>query len=195
MFPPSDTSHSSVARNSAEYSPQERRILLQLAHRSIANALAQQGIDTTAPSGHLAEARGAFTTLHLFEKLRGCIGYVLPSGSLFQTVAETARAAAFDDPRFQPVTQDEAPQLKIEISVLSVPRPIRPEAIEVGRHGLIITAGMRRGLLLPQVPVEWGWDRETFLAQTCVKAGLAPNAWQRGAEIQAFTAEVFGEDE
>lgn len=194
MSPPSKEAHPVVAPGTREYSPEERRILLALAHRSIAAALADQSIDTTAPTEHLAEARGAFTTLHLFGQLRGCIGYVLPVGSLYQTVAETARAAAFDDPRFQPVTEEEAPHLKIDISVLSVPRPIQPEEVEVGRHGLIVSSGVRRGLLLPQVPAEWGWDRETFLAQTCIKAGLAPDAWQHGAEIQAFTAEVFGEE-
>jgi AmmeMemoRadiSam system protein A len=194
MFPPSDSSQSAIVGAAAEYSPQERRTLLNLAHRSIESAPAKQPVDTTAPSGHLAEPRGAFTTLHLFGKLRGCIGYVLPAGSLYQTVAETAHAAAFDDPRFQPVTEDEAPHLTIEISVLSVPRPIRPDEVEVGKHGLIVTAGARRGLLLPQVPVEWEWDRETFLEQTCVKAGLPPDAWLRGAELLAFTAEVFGED-
>ncbi len=194
MSPPSDGSGSAVVGNLAEYSPKERRILLELAHRSIETALADQPIDNTAPTEHLAQPRGAFTTLHLFGALRGCIGYVLPTGSLYQTVVETARAAAFDDPRFQPVTEDEAPYLKIEISVLSISRPIRPEQVEVGKHGLIVTAGMRRGLLLPQVPLEWDWDRETFLSQTCVKAGLPPDAWLRGAEIQAFTAEVFGEE-
>jgi AmmeMemoRadiSam system protein A len=194
MFPPSDFSHSAVVGDAAEYSLEERRILLALAHRAIESGLADQPIDTIAPTEHLAEARGAFTTLHLFGNLRGCIGYVLPSDSLYQTVVETARAAAFDDPRFEPVTEDEAPHLKIEISVLSVPRPIRPNEIQVGKHGLIVTAGARRGLLLPQVPLEWEWDRETFLAQTCGKAGLPPDAWQRGAEIQAFTAEVFGEE-
>ena len=195
MFPPSERTHSHAVTDTAEYSPEERRTLLHLAHRSIESALAGQPIDATPSSEHLVEPRGAFTTLHLFGELRGCIGYVLPTGSLYQTVAETARAAAFDDPRFQPVTQNEAPYLKIEISVLSVPRPIHPDEVEVGKHGIIVTSGARRGLLLPQVPLEWGWDRETFLTQTCVKAGLAPDAWRRGAEIQAFTAEVFGEDE
>lgn len=195
MSPPSDSSYPAVVRPVAEYSPEERRILLTLAHRSIETALANERIDTAAPSEHLAEPRGAFTTLHLLGNLRGCIGYVLPGESLYQTIAEIARAAAFDDPRFQPVTEDEAPHLKIEISVLSVPRSIDPGHIEVGKHGLIVTSGARRGLLLPQVPLEWDWDRETFLAQTCLKAGLPPDAWQRGAEIQAFTAEVFGEEE
>jgi AmmeMemoRadiSam system protein A len=118
---------------------------------------------------------------------------VLPSQSLYATVAETAKAAALDDPRFAPVTSAEAPNLKIEISVLSLPQLIRPEDVVVGQHGLVVTLGNRRGLLLPQVPIEWGWERETFLAQTCQKAGLPPDAWERGAKLQAFTAEVFGE--
>jgi AmmeMemoRadiSam system protein A len=194
MFPPSDPSPSQTLSNAAEYSPEERRILLNLAHRSIESALAKQLVDGTPPTEHLAETRGAFTTLHLCGELRGCIGYVLPNASLYQTVAEIARAAAFDDPRFQPVTESEAPHLKIEISVLSVPKPIRPEEVEVGKHGLIVMSGVRRGLLLPQVPVEWDWDRETFLTQTCVKAGLPPDAWRHGASILGFTAEVFGEE-
>jgi uncharacterized protein (TIGR00296 family) len=89
---------------------------------------------------------------------------------------------------------EEAPELKVEISVLSLLQPIRPQEVQVGIHGLVVTYRGRRGLLLPQVPVEWGWDRETFLAQTCLKAGLPPDAWLQGAELQAFTAEVFGED-
>ncbi len=194
MCPLSEGPHSAAVSEAAEYSPEERRILLGLAHRSIESALAKQPIDAVAPSDHLAEPRGAFTTLHLLGELRGCIGYVLPVSSLYQTVTESAREAAFDDPRFQPVTEDEAPHLKIEISVLSVPRPIKPEEVEVGKHGLIVTAGARRGLLLPQVAPEWGWDRETFLEQTCLKAGLAPDAWQHGAQLQAFTAEVFGDE-
>ena len=194
MSPPSEKTQSPASAGAAEYSPEERRILLALAHRSIETALSGERIDLTPPSDHLAQPRGAFTTLHLFGELRGCIGYVLPVGSLYQTVAETAHAAAFDDPRFQPVTEDEAPDLHIEISVLSVPQPIKPEEVEVGKHGLIVTSGLRRGLLLPQVPTEWEWDRETFLAQTCIKAGLASDAWKAGAFLQAFTAEVFGEE-
>lgn len=149
----------------------------------------------TPPSEHLAEMRGAFTALHLHGKLRGCIGYVIPTHSLYRTVAETAQAAAFDDPRFQPVTAEEATHLKVEISVLSPLRPIRPDEVEIGVHGLLISKAGRRGLLLPQVPVEWGWDRETFLTQTCHKAGLPLDAWRQDADLQAFTAEVFGEDE
>jgi uncharacterized protein len=183
-----------LAAESPEYSPEERRILLRLAHQSIETALHDVELDLTPPTARLAEPRGAFTTLHLHGKLRGCIGYVFSTHSLYSTVAETARAAALDDPRFEPVTIEEAPDLKVEISVLSPLQPIHAEEIVVGKHGLVVMQGSHRGLLLPQVAGEWGWDRETFLTQTCLKAGLPPDAWLHGAELQAFTAEVFGEE-
>lgn len=179
----------------SEYSPEERRSLLTLAHDAIAAAINGRSIVTTAPSEHLAEHRGAFTTLTIGRELRGCVGYVFPSYSLYRTVAETAVAAAMHDTRFSPVTPEELPKLEYEISVLSPLQTIDPEDVEVGKHGLVVTFGGRRGLLLPQVPVEHGWDRETFLSQTCVKAGLPQDAWERGAEVQAFTAEIFGSEE
>ena len=194
MFPSPEDDRPLLAQADAEYSPEERGILLGLAHQSIAAALNQVTLDLTPPSEHLAEPRGAFTTLHLEGKLRGCIGYVFSQQSLYRTVAETACSAAFDDPRFEPVTSDEAGALKVEISVLSKLQPITREEIVLGKHGLVVMQGSRRGLLLPQVPGEWAWDCETFLAQTCLKAGLPPDAWLRGAELQAFTAEVFGEE-
>ena len=194
MCPSPEDARPALALDIAEYSVEERQLLLRLAHQSIAATLENRQLDLTPPNEHLSELRGAFTTLHRYGKLRGCIGYVLPTQSLYRTVSETARAAAFDDPRFEPVTLQEARDLKIEISVLSHLQPIAPEDILVGKHGLVVIQGSRRGLLLPQVPVEWRWDRETFLQQTCIKAGLAPDAWQRGAELQAFTAEVFGEE-
>lgn len=194
MSPQSEPVQPPLAPEAVEFSTAERRFLLRLAHQSIEAALEEHGLDLAAPSEHLAEQRGAFTTLHLGGKLRGCIGYVFATQPLYATVAETARAAAFDDPRFQPVSREEAPELKIEISVLSPLKPVLPDDVVVGKHGLVVMQGSRRGLLLPQVPVEWGWDRETFLSQTCLKAGLAPDAWRRGAELQAFTAEVFGEE-
>jgi AmmeMemoRadiSam system protein A len=178
---------------SHEYSQPERELLLRLAHRAIELALAGGSVDPAAPSPHLAEPRGAFTTLHLDGKLRGCIGYVSPTQSLYATIAQAAKAAALDDPRFSPVTPAEAPQLKVEISVLSALELIRPEEVTVGRHGLVVSQGGRRGLLLPQVPLECAWDSETFLAQTCLKAGLPADAWRQDAHLQAFTAEVFGE--
>src|SRR5271166_802138 len=192
MSPQSETRFETPA--TSEYSKDERELLLHLAHRAITSALEGRQIDLTPPTPHLAELRGAFTTLHLHGKLRGCIGYVVPTHSLYRTVEETARAAAFEDPRFHPVTAEEAPQLRVEISVLSPLQPIRPEEVVIGVHGLMVTKGGRRGLLLPQVPVAWQWDRETFLTQTCQKAGLPPDSWRQGADLQAFTAEVFGEE-
>jgi uncharacterized protein len=194
MSPQSEPSRILVSPETCEYSAAERRLLLSLAHDSIQSALDDRDLDLTPPNPHLAEPCGAFTTLHLGGRLRGCIGYVFPNDSLYKTVADTARAAAFDDPRFEPVTPFEAPDLKVEISILSPLQPIQPDEVIVGKHGLIVSMGNRRGLLLPQVAVEWEWDPETFLAQTCLKAGLPADAWQRGAELQGFTAEVFGEE-
>ena len=194
MSPPPHNSPSTV--NSAEASRQEfssteRDLLLRLAHESISSALQHRDLSLDPPTPHLAELRGAFTSLYLRGELRGCVGYALPASSVYRAVAETARAAAFDDNRFSPVTQDEAPHLEIELSILPPPQPILPEAIEVGRHGLLISQHGRRGLLLPQVAIEHQWDRITFLEQTCRKAGLPPDAWRKGASILAFSAEVF----
>ncbi len=176
-----------------EYSPEERAELLRIAHQSILAAVADKKADFQVTSEHLLQPRGAFTTLHLDARLRGCVGYIFPVLPLFRTVAETAAAAALNDTRFLPVTPEEAPRLSIEISVMSPLFPIAPENVEIGRHGLLVTLGGRRGLLLPQVPTELGWDRETFLAETCRKAGLPPAAWQHGATLQAYTAEVFAD--
>lgn len=177
----------------AEYAPQERQFLLQLAHDAITTTLDQRELQLPAISEHLQQQRGAFTTLHLVGQVRGCVGYVFPVAPLFQTVIETARAAAFHDMRFLPVTREEAARLQISISVLSPLFPIQAEEVELGKHGLLVSCGNRRGLLLPQVPAEHGWDRVTFLEQTCHKAGLPPDAWQHDATLQAFTAEIFGE--
>lgn len=182
-----------VATAPGEFSAEERSILLQLAHESILAALENREILIDPPTEHLAQARGAFTSLYLRGQLRGCVGYVFPLSSVYRTVADTARAAAFEDTRFNSVTIEEARYLEIELSILSVPQPISAEAVEVGRHGLLIGMAGHRGLLLPQVPVEHHWDRVTFLEQACRKAGLPADAWKRGATIEAFTAEVFGE--
>jgi AmmeMemoRadiSam system protein A len=176
-----------------EFTKDERAILLRLAHESILSALEHREIPLEPPTDHLSEPRGAFTSLYLGGALRGCVGYVLPVSPVYRAVADTARAAAFEDTRFRPVTLPEARDLEIELSILSPPQPISAEAVEIGRHGLLITMAGRRGLLLPQVPTEHQWDRTTFLEQTCRKAGLPLDAWQKGATIEAFTAEVFGE--
>jgi AmmeMemoRadiSam system protein A len=184
---------SPIAVEQSEFSHEERTLLLQLAHDSILSALENREVSIDPPSPHLAEPRGAFTSLYLNGELRGCVGYILPVGSVYRAVIDTARAAAFEDARFYPVTMEEARHLEIELSILSPPRPISAEEVEVGRHGLLISRAGQRGLLLPQVPTERNWDRITFLQQTCRKAGLPPDAWQMGALIEAFTAEVFGE--
>jgi AmmeMemoRadiSam system protein A len=201
-----------------EFSLEQRRTLLRIAHQAILSALERRPFPEAPPlPPGLEEPRGVFTTLYLRDELhgelhrelhresrseshleshrqlRGCVGYALPIAPLYRAVAETARAAAFDDSRFLPVTLEEASQLEVSLSVLSRLVSIHPEAVEVGRHGLLISDGVRRGLLLPQVPVEYGWDRETFLEQTCRKAGLPLDAWRKTATIEAFTAEVFSD--
>jgi AmmeMemoRadiSam system protein A len=178
-----------------EFTPEERAVLLRLAHESILSALERREISLSPPSPHLDEPRGAFTTIYFHGNLRGCVGYVFPVASLYRTVAETARAAAFEDTRFSPVSPQEAPELGVSLSILSPLRVITPEEVEIGRHGLVVSHGGRRGLLLPQVPVEHQWDRATFMEQTCRKAGLPLDAWRQGATLEAFTAEVFGDRE
>ena len=179
-----------------EYSREERALLLRLVHQTIDAALRGQPAPAGPPpalSPHLSEMRGAFVTLHLAGQLRGCVGFVQPTRGLYHTILEAALNAAFHDPRFLPVSEEEAPALEVEISVLSPLQPLAPEQVVVGRHGLVVARGLYRGLLLPQVAVENEWDAPTFLEQTCLKAGLPADAWKRGATLQAFTAEVFGE--
>jgi uncharacterized protein len=190
---PNSSAAVSSPQITGEFSPEERRLLLRLARDSISSALENREIALDPPTPHLAEPRGVFTSLYLRGELRGCVGYILPTSSVYSAVAETARAAAFNDNRFQPVTEDEAPNLQIELSILSPPQANHAEALEIGRHGLLITQHGRRGLLLPQVAAERQWDRITFLEQTCLKAGLRSDAWRNGATVMAFTAEIFGE--
>jgi len=172
----------------------QRNRLLGIARRALEGYIGAGKIPPEVEvRGKLAAPGAAFVTLTKNGRLRGCIGYTEAVAPLFKVVQECAVAAATEDPRFPPVSPMELPSLRVEISVLTPMFPIRPEEVEVGRHGLMVSQGRMRGLLLPQVPVEWGWDRETFLDQTCVKAGLPPSAWRHGATLRAFTAEVFGE--
>jgi AmmeMemoRadiSam system protein A len=202
MLPLPHNSPSAVVASSQEFSSEERSQLLRLAHDSISSALQHREISLDPPTPHLAQLHGVFTSLYLCQSpgegqrekaLRGCVGYVFPVCPVYRAVAETARAAAFEDNRFPPLTTEEASYLAIELSILSPAQAVRAEEIEVGRHGLLISRNGRRGLLLPQVPVEHNWDRTTFMEQTCRKAGLPPDAWREGATIEAFTAEVFGD--
>lgn len=198
MSQPSENSTSAIeSLHSApgEYSREERAILLKLAHQSIESAFEHRNVSLRAPTEHLAVKRGAFTTLYICGQMRGCVGYVFAVAALYQTIAETARAAAFEDTRFPPLAIEELPGLEVHLSVLSPLQSIPAEEVEIGRHGLLVSLNARRGLLLPQVPVEHGWDRETFLQQTCRKAGLPLDAWRHGATLEAFTAELFGDKE
>ena len=142
---------------------------------------------------NLQEKRGAFVSLHKSGRLRGCIGQIVPTQPLQQTIADMAVAAAFDDPRFDPLTLREMKDLELEISVLTpMERLKNPDEIEIGRHGLYLKKGFCSGLLLPQVAVEYGWDRNTFLEETCRKAGLSRGAWkEKGTEIYIFSADIF----
>ncbi len=179
----------------AEYSVEERRWLLGLAQQSIRAAVSGRPLPKSR--GHPASA-GAAGCVHYAARKRssrGCIGMVIAVKPLDETVCEMARAAALEDSRFSPVTEAELASVRVEISVLSPMFEIAPEDVIVGRHGLMVSYDKHRGLLLPQVAIEWGWDREMLLIQTCRKAGLAADSWKRGAKIEAFTAEVFGETE
>jgi len=175
-------------------SDEERGSLLAIARRSIEMTAQGLGLPSLeSPSGALAQRAGVFVTLHVHGALRGCIGQIEPRQPLARTVAECATSAAQHDPRFPPVTPSELHGLSIEISVLSPLFDITPEEVVVGRHGLLVSDGLRHGLLLPQVAVEWSWDAERFLVETCRKAGLSPDAWRHGARIRAFTTQVFAE--
>ncbi len=176
------------------HSAEERKFLLSVARQAIAAALEHRHFDAEPMTERLAEHAAVFTTLHVDGALRGCVGQVIAIESLTAAVAHTAVSAAFSDPRFAPLTAEELARAHIDLSVLTPLSPIRREQIVIGRHGLVISLGPYRGLLLPQVPVEQGWDVETFLAYTCMKAGLPPSSWQSpDAQLLAFEAEVFGE--
>jgi len=172
----------------------QRKGLLGIARRALDGYLGAGKIPPEeGVRGKLAAHGAAFVTLTKNGRLRGCIGYTEAVAPLFKVVQECAVAAATEDPRFPPVSPEELPSLRVEISVLTPLFPIRPEEVVIGTHGLMVAQEGMRGLLLPQVPVEWGWDRERFLDQVCVKAGLPSSAWRQGETLRAFTAEVFGE--
>jgi AmmeMemoRadiSam system protein A len=173
----------------------DRRSLLELARRAIAEAVSLQKPAGGIPqSGVFAEKRGVFVTLHARGRLRGCIGVIEPFELLGESIARCAANAALRDPRFSPVRVEELPELEIEISLMSPLEAILLENIEIGKHGLLISQGSKRGLLLPQVAVEHKLGRDQFLEETCRKAGLNTKAWQEPeTQIFGFTCEVFSE--
>jgi AmmeMemoRadiSam system protein A len=173
---------------------EDQRRLLDLARRALEARVRRAGVpevdSTLAPD----IKSGAFVSIFHGDELRGCLGRLNSQLPIARLVAQLAQAVADSDPRFDRVMPQELDDIGFEISVLTREREIESvDEIEVGRHGLIVEQGTSRGLLLPQVPTEHGWDREAFLDHTCLKAGLAADAWRRGARIFVFEAQVFGE--
>lgn len=172
----------------------DRHFLLQIARDAITAHVRGAAAPVVDLSGVAARLCGAFVSIHKAGDLRGCIGHIEPNEPLGDVIVHCAVAAGSTDPRFPSVTAAELPDLHIVLSILGPLVPVAtPDDIEIGRHGLVVELGWHRGLLLPQIASEWGWDRDTFLAQTCRKAGLANDAWKKGATIWKFEAEVFGE--
>jgi AmmeMemoRadiSam system protein A len=169
--------------------------LIEIARRAISCAVLEHRLpDLGKHAGVLSERRGAFVSLYRSETLRGCVGQVENPGPLAEVVTRAAISAALYDSRFPPVGAEEVAALQIEISVLTAPEPIRPEAVIAGLHGLFVVQGAFRGLLLPQVAAERKWSSRRLLEETCIKAGLSRNAWLDPAtQVLAFTAEVFSE--
>jgi hypothetical protein len=188
---------SAAAETPFSLSEQEKSELLALARTSVEHAINKDEayVPTASASDALNRERGAFVTLHESGELRGCIGYTSATKPLYMTVRDTATLAALKDPRFKPVSVSELPKLEYEISVLSPLRRVTDiQQIKVGEHGLLMKNGGFEGLLLPQVPVEQKWDRQKFLEQTCVKAGMSAGCWKdEDTDIFLFTAVVFGE--
>jgi AmmeMemoRadiSam system protein A len=174
---------------------EQKFYLLDLARRTIQFYLEKSDpLKERSDDPLLLEKRGAFVTLKVDDELRGCIGYPLPHKPLFQTIIDCAIAAATQDFRFVSIQKKELSRLNIEISVLTLPRKIKDVSeVKIGEHGIIISKGSHKGLLLPQVPLEWDWDLETYLNHGCLKAGLAEDEWKKGAEIEIFSAQVFSE--
>jgi AmmeMemoRadiSam system protein A len=174
----------------------EKQALLRIARASIEAELGGTKPPAAKGQGTLGEKRGAFVCLKKRNHLRGCIGFIEAKTPLAKTVEEMSVAAAFRDPRFPPLKKEELKEVQLEISVLTPLRRIDDTGeIEVGTHGLYIRKGGCAGLLLPQVATEYGWDRGTFLKETCRKAGLGPDAWRDPeTEIYLFSADVFGEE-
>jgi AmmeMemoRadiSam system protein A len=174
----------------------ERQTLLATARGSIAARFSGTRFETPPATPALSTPCGAFVTLKIGGRLRGCIGHITATEALVETVRDVALSSAFDDPRFPPLTRGELEKTTIEVSALS---PLRrthdPSEIRVGTHGILLRRGGRSGLLLPQVATEQGWQRDEFLVHTCRKAGLPDDAWRDpDTSIEIFSAIVFGEE-
>ncbi len=175
----------------------EKQLFLEVARRSLIQAVQDRDANH-AYSQELSSflSSGAFVTLHRRGRLRGCIGQIGLPQPVLPLIAYCARAAALEDPRFRPVEPHEIQEIEIELSILSALEAIVPEQIEIGKHGLMITSGAQRGVLLPQVATQYRWNARRFLEETCLKAGLDRDAWSvKETRIEVFTAEVFSESE
>ncbi|MFC1728227.1 TIGR00296 family protein [Nanoarchaeota archaeon] len=168
--------------------------LISLARHSIETFLSKTELELNDYK-EFSEKQGVFVTLKINGELRGCIGFTEPIFPLYNAIAKAARAAAFEDPRFPSLEKEELEKIKIELSVLTKPELIDKDyTIEVGKDGLIVQYGTYSGLLLPQVATEQGWDSETFLEQTCAKAGLPTDTWKdRDCKVYKFQAQIFEE--
>ncbi len=183
-------------RAPALLTPAQGAQLVDIAKEALRQFYAKGWWEIAPPADEALHRRyGAFVTLRRQGTLRGCIGQVEPIDPVWRATADMAIAAATRDPRFDPVRAEELPELDVSVTVLGPPEPIEdPFDFEIGTHGLIASRGAHHGLLLPQVAVEYGWDKPTFLSQTCIKAGLPPDAWQRGdVRLARFAGQVFGE--
>ena len=177
--------------------PDSQKKLIHLSRQTLENFVLGRKREGEASDDPYLRATdyGAFVSLHKGEELRGCIGTCFPTRPLYQIVTEMTEAAASRDHRVSPISAKEFPEIGIEISVLSPLEVVcDPLSLEIGKHGLHITSGGSRGVLLPQVAIQYGWDMETFLGQTCLKAGLPKNGWQwPETKIMGFTALIIGE--
>jgi AmmeMemoRadiSam system protein A len=173
---------------------EDQQRLLRLARRCLEARVRRQTPPPVERGGGLDAPMGAFVSVHHRGNLRGCLGRLETDRPIAENVAHLAAVVSDSDPRFAPIAPHELDGVELEISALTPEQEIQDiSAIEVGRHGLIIEQGHRRGLLLPQVATEYGWNRDTFLDHTCLKAGLPANAWRTGARIFIFEAQVFSE--
>jgi AmmeMemoRadiSam system protein A len=173
----------------------ERKTILELARRAVTESVCRGGTLPEIPKGGVFDERcGVFVTLHAAKRLRGCIGVIESKETLGEGIVRCARSAALEDPRFSPMKPEELADLEIEVSLLSPLQPIRPDEIVIGKHGLLIELGFRRGLLLPQVAVEQRLSREQFLGEICHKAGLEGDAWMSPeARLYGFACEIVAE--
>ncbi|WP_298269164.1 AmmeMemoRadiSam system protein A [Geobacter sp.] len=177
-----------------ELSDSDKQQLLLIAREAVVNYVANGIVsETQAPAANLNERGGCFVCIKKDGNLRGCIGNFISDKPLFQLVQEMAVSAATRDPRFYPMKTEDLADFSLEISILSPLVKINScDEIKIGTHGIYLEKNFCRGVLLPQVATEQGWDRNTFLSQTCIKAGLRANDWEEGADIYVFSAQVFG---